>query len=204
MSATPNQLVSLAFSGITTAKARVDANYIRPGSYWLQINKLRLDKSRKDQVFLAVEMTVIHCFDERIADQPPGRRGHISGESVTHMMMKKHDSFLGNVKAMLVAILGIPADQITEAEAAMVCGDSQPLTGTVVEVNCRNITTRAGNPFTSANYAREVPTREVLAFLTDATIPPEMAAKRLELKNRLFPNNWLEKVVEAEAASAAA
>lgn len=194
---TVTQLAGLAFKGISAARARIDANYERAGSYWQVITSIKLDKSRKSEVFFAIEKTVVRVLDERIADQPPGKKGHPVGESICHMMMAKHDSFLGNVKAFIANTMGLDAADITEEHASQVCDSSQPLTGTVVEVESRSTTTRAGNPFTAINYRREVPPEEVLAYLS--SLPPDQQA----IKDRLFPKNYLENVVAAMNAQTA-
>ena len=189
MSSATNGLLGV-FKGLSGAKARVDANYIRPGRYWARINKVVLKKSRKDDTFIAIEMTVLAIHDDAKLQQKPGQHCHSVREAMTHMMMAKHDSFLGNVKAFLANVLGVNEAEITEDNAVEVCSDSQPLSGTIVEVNAHNIVTRKNTDFTAVNYMREVRAEEALAAL-----PAEIVA-------RYFPGNYLQNVAAAEAAQA--
>ncbi len=144
------------FAGISEAKARLDANYERPGHYYLRIDALKIGRSRRGDDFMAVEKTVIHVLDD---DEG---KAHKPGESVTHMMMAKHDSFLGNVKAMVAKLLDCSVDSVTPDACVMICGDDQPLSGMVIECKNRNIMTRADKPFTVINYIREVPALELV------------------------------------------
>jgi hypothetical protein len=168
------------FSGISAVKARVAANYMRPGRYWLRINRLKLDSNRKNVPFLAIEMQV--C---RVLDNDNGQ-GHKVGEDVTHMLMTDNEMFMPNIKAALARILDVPSETITEEECIAVAGDDQPLANTVVEILATEIQTRAGNPFTQVDYKREVPIEEVAAGLDDE--------KAIEL---CFPNGLLDKLLAA-------
>ncbi|MCP4897865.1 MAG: hypothetical protein GY906_12910 [bacterium] len=144
------------FSGIKDAKARLDANYERPGHYVLRIDALKIGRTRKGDDFMAVEKTVLHVLDD---DEG---KGHKVTENVTHMMMAKHDSFLGNVKAMFAKLLDCATDDVDSDACMAVCGDDQPMSGMIIECKNRNITTKAGNPFTVINYIREVPAPELI------------------------------------------
>ena len=144
------------FAGIADAKARLDANYERPGHYVERIDAIKRGQSRKGDAFLVVEKTVLHVFDD---DEG---RGHKAGESVSHMMMSKHDSFLGNVKAMVAKLLDCATESVDSNACLMICDDSQPLGGMLIECKNRNIQTKAGNPFTVINYIREVTAQELI------------------------------------------
>lgn len=146
--------LSSVFSGIKTAKGRIDANYIRDGRYWTAIRRIKCDKSRQGDVFVAIEQVVV-----KVLDNADGK-GHRVGEEVTHMLMMRHDSFLGNIKAFIANVLDMPEAEIGEQEAMEICDDTQPLTNTVVEVKGRTVETKKGNPFTQVDYIREVPILE--------------------------------------------
>ena len=147
------------FSGIQAARAKMDANYERAGHYLERIDRVRVDISRKQETYIAIEKTIIFIIDG------DDGKGHKPGEQITHMLMQKHDMFLPNVKAFIAAAVTMDAEQITPQEAMDVCGASQPLTGTVVECRNRMIQTKAGQPFTAITYMREVPASELLQSL---------------------------------------
>jgi hypothetical protein len=164
------------------AKARVDSNWEREGRYLLRIDNVKLDQNRKKQTGLFVEKTVIHVYDDADGE------GHKVGETVDHSMWDHHESFLGNVKAFLAAVLGLPTTEVEESHVLQVIDDDQPLQGTVVECHNRTILTREkGKPFTVINYKREVPALELIEILSD------------EVKATYFPDDLLERMVEFEA-----
>lgn len=176
------------FKGLKDAKPRVDGNYLTEGRYWLRINKLKIDTSRKNESFLAIEMTNIRTLDDNQG------KGHKPGEDVTHMLMAKFDSFLGNVKQFAVCALGgqVKPEEVDEAGMMELCADNQPLHGLVVEVNNKGITTRKGAPFTTVNYLRVVGVEELLHSLSKAD------------QDRYFPDNYLQKMLAQEQQQAKA
>lgn len=175
------------FKGLGAAKARLDANYERAGHYYMRIDKCKTGETRKKEEFFAIEKTVVHVLDDAEG------KGHRVGEGATHMMMAKHDSFLGNVKSALAGILGMNPADVDEETAMQVCDEDQPLAMTVVECKNRNIVLKkSGGDFTSITYVREVPPAELLEILS------------AEHKKAFFPNNFLENVVAQLEANAAA
>lgn len=168
------------FDGMGGAKSRMDSNYVIPSHFLGRINKCKIGKNRKDEGFFVVEMTVIHdCQPEKYQR---GIYGHQPGEEVSHMMMSKHDSFLGNVKGFISTTLEMSDETIGEEEALAISADDQPLAGTVIEVVARNVVTRAGNDFTVVNYKGEVPMEQVVELF--ATV--EDGAERMA---RFFPDH---------------
>ena len=169
------------FEGMGGAKSRMDSNYVIPSHFLARIDKCKIGKNRKDEGFFVVEMTVIHdCEPDKYQRSS---FGHAVGEEVSHMMMAKHDSFLGNVKGFISTTLDMPDDQIGEEEAIAVAADDQPLAGTVVEVAARNTVTRAGNDFTVVNYKGEVPRDQLDAIFE--TLADGEGAQRMA---RFFPD----------------
>lgn len=183
----PVQLrASNMFKGMREAKARVQANYMKEGIYLCRYDAVKCDATRKNEDFLVFEMTVVKVIDNN------NGAGHKLGESVSHMLLAKNDSFLPNVKRILANVLNMMPEQITEENAIQVCMPDQPLAGMVVEIKARGITTKAGKPFTEIDHKREVPASELLQVL-DANA-----------QSLFFPNNALQKLAEAEAAARAA
>jgi hypothetical protein len=170
------------FSGIEKAKSRVSANYVRPGRYWAKLSRVKVDKNRTGRTFVAIEMQVA-----RVLDDDEGR-GHRIGENITHLMMTDQDSFMGNMKAFISAVLDVPESDINTDEAVEIAGDDNPLENTICELSARTIQTRAGNPFTEINYLREVPAIEF----------SQWAGDNIELSQvqTLFPGDTLDRLIE--------
>lgn len=174
------------FKGLKEANASMDANYERPGHYYMLIDKCKTGTSRKKEDFCAIEKTVVKVLDD---DQGAG---HKLGESVTHMIMLKHDSALPNIKAFIAGVMDLDPDEIdVDAAEAIFAAENdhkhaQPLSGTVVEVKNRNIKTKAGQDFTRITYVRPVPASELLEALDNKIV------------ERYFPNDVLAKLAEQE------
>jgi hypothetical protein len=169
------------FDGMGEAKSRIDGNYVIPSHFLGRINRVKTGKNRKDEGFFVVEMTVIHDCEPDKYER--GNYGHAVGEEVSHMMMSKHDSFLGNVKGFIGSTLDMPDEEIGEEEAMAVCAEDQPLAGTIIEVAARNTKTRAGNDFTVVNYKGEVPKEDMFA------VWETMGDDGAERQARFFPNS---------------
>jgi len=173
------------FSGIETAKASFDAKYLQQGHYLCRIDRVKADKTRSGDQFLAVEMTVLHTFTD--GDGLP-EKWHKAGESASHLMMAKHDSFLGNVKAMIANLLACHESEVKESDCVKVSEKEQPLAGMVAEIRARDILTRANKSFTKVSYIREFPASEIEAVLDEKTLA------------LYFPGDTLEKMIEEENA----
>lgn len=169
------------FSKLKETKMRVDSNWEREGNYISRIDNVKLDTNRKKEVALFIEKTVIAVLDD--ADGT----GHKVGDSITHALWEKHESFLGNVKAFLATTTGADSEEIDEEHVFLVVDDDQPLNGTFVENNNRKIRTKEkGNPFTLVNYVREVPASELGEILDE------------NAKARFFPEGLLEQMIALE------
>jgi hypothetical protein len=167
--------VASIFANIKNAKARVDANYERAGRYYTRINSIKMIETRKNGEAMVIEQTVIAVLDN------DNGLGHKEGDQISHLMLVKNDSFLGNVKAILGGICGQDPELVSSEDALAVCSDKQPLAGLVVEKLNRTIQTKAGKDFTVINYVREVPPKELLTSLDPKTI------------KAFWPNGELEK-----------
>lgn len=172
------------FDGIEEAKASFDAQYLREGHYLLRIDRVKADQTRAKDEFLAVEMTVLHTYMDGFGDPA---KWHKPGEAVSHLMMKKHDSFLGNVKAMLSALMGVHESEVTKQDCIDVSGEGQPMAGMVIEVTARTIMTRQQKPFTKITYNREFPAKDI-----EDILDPKMLAA-------YFPGETLADMIVAQA-----
>ncbi len=180
------------FKNISSAKMTMDGNYEREGRYLWRIDAVKMDKNRKGDTFLAVEKTCIKVLSapEAVPNPDPKKRPHAEGEAVCHMMMAKHDSFLGNVKSMIAHILEMRPEDITAEDAASLCAPEQLLTGMIVETNNRTQLTKAKTEFTVVNYIRRYKATEALSALSANAIAA------------YFPNNALQKLAAYETAEA--
>ncbi len=167
------------FSGIAEAKASFDANYMRTGVYWAKINKLKKDKGFKKREYMAVELVVVKIIEN------DGGKSHKEGEEVSVVFMEGTTGNEGRMKAFVVNVVGCKPEEVTEERCMTLCSDKQPLAGTVVEIVARPVTTKAGKAITGVTFKREVPAKEVLA-----------AKLRPDIKDRFFPNNFLESMAE--------
>jgi len=155
------------FDGVETAKASFDAKYQGAGHYLNRIDRVKADKTRGGDEFLAVEMTVLHTFADGQGDPA---KWHKPGEAVSHLMMKKHDSFLGNVKAMVANVMGAHESEVTKADCERICTAEQPFAGMVVELSGRDILTKKNQPFTKISYVREMPAVDLPEILDEKII----------------------------------
>lgn len=191
------------FGGIDSARTSFDSNYMRAGHYLCRIDRIKASTNQGGEPFLATEMTILHCFSDHEAVQV-GVLAHAAGEQVTDMKMKKHQSFLGNVRAMIAGLEGMTVEELqqqlgregknVEMYMIEVCGAQQPYAGTFVEVYARQIMTRPkpgvpnGTPFTKITYKREVRPSELPGFM-----PPE-------LLQSFFPGDMLQQLIAQEQA----
>jgi len=174
----------IMFAGVTEAKVRVPANYIRPGHIIAKIRRVERGITRAaKKPFIVFEMTVLkHLGGE-------SGQGHRIGEDFGHMIVE-NDSFASNVKGALMGILGVSESEISAQDAIEICAEDQPLANTIVEVKSHTILTKAGEDFTVVNYLGEVPASRALL-----TIDPQV----LEAN---FADGYLQALAANEAAAA--
>lgn len=150
-----------------TQAANSGGNYIRPGHYLARVDRIKSGTSQTGAGdFVAVEMTVLEALPD--GDVPVNEnfeklgedQWHRAGEQVSHVLMAKHQSFLGNFKALVANIGGIAEAEVTRERCEAVTDGL--FDGLLVEVRARTIKTKSrGTPFTVVTYVREVPAQEV-------------------------------------------
>ena len=150
--------MKVSFAGVEAAKANQGGNYVKPSDMLCRIDKVKEGESRKGDAFIVIEMTVFHMFEGE----------HVVGENVAHMMMQKHDSFLGNWKSFVMGVASCPETDVTEEQSGIIVGETQPFSGDVVRVKARNIQTQAGNDFTVVNYHGTVEEEEWRPIVEEA------------------------------------
>jgi len=143
------------------AKPSGGGDWQKPGHYYQILRAVKMQRTRKGDEGFMVESTVIHVFDD------VDGTGHRVGADATHAMWTKHDSFYGNVKEFVCAVLGCSQEEANTDQVFEVLAEDQPLADMVIEVKAREITTRAGNPFTKVGYEREVSAQDLASTLSD-------------------------------------
>lgn len=132
------------FAGIETAKAAGGALYLQPGTYELKVLECKIGKSPKDgRQYCVVEYEVLAAA--------PGST-HAPGDRPSHLIMMSGLNWLGDVKAMVAAIMSIPTAAVDEPGVEMFFGPKQPGKGKLVRARAWNHTTRQNRPFTKIVY----------------------------------------------------
>jgi hypothetical protein len=119
--------------------------YFIEGHYQVEVVRVFTMRSRKKDDLFIVECKILESDN---AERRQGMRA-------SWVVNLKQEPALGNIKGFVAAANGIdPADEkqvnaeVTEEVVEFACGDDNPLEGTIMELECVAITTRAGNPFT--------------------------------------------------------
>lgn len=166
------------FSRIGTIRASVNSSYYRAGRYLMHIDAFKVSDNRKGEGFVVFESTVVAVLsDVEAAKEPAG--AHRVGEKVSWLMKFAADTTMPNLKAAILAITGVPEDQITEQFMLELAGNAQPLKGIFVEFENKVITTKAGKPFTRVAARRKWSKADV-----EANVPAEVLTHlKLDTKN---------------------
>ena len=114
------------FSGISNARARFDQNYAKQGHYLVRIDRVKADQNWKRQDYVAVEMTVLHVYEDGQGDPT---QWHKVGENISDVMSSG-------------SATNADVEEVGEQEAEVVCSESQPLAGLVMEIVNREIMTK--------------------------------------------------------------
>ena len=131
--------------------------YFEPGLYLVEVNRVKLGKTRKGEDFFVVETKLLESDNENRPE----------GSSCSWMVMFKHDAALGNIADFCRAGLYACAVQneadpgvkhfeeieIEDDDAEEICSEENPLAGTVLKVEAVNVKTRAGKDFTKVTWA---------------------------------------------------
>ena len=159
------------FANIGTVKSSRDANYVAPGKYVIGVDRVKMDKTRAGDEFIAIETTVFGVTErffkhpktgdtitelENNAIMPATERGkllsHNVGDSPSHLIMLKQDMALPNFKQFVMAALGLAETEVTEANCLEVIGADQVCSKLVLNVSARTILTRQNKQFTKITY----------------------------------------------------
>ncbi|MEK7424207.1 MAG: hypothetical protein AAB131_10245 [Actinomycetota bacterium] len=153
------------FAGIEAAQERRASNYDKPGHYLAKIVRVKLGATRKGEEFLAVEKVILKTYPD--GEGYAEGLCHRPGEECSHLVMRKHDSFLPTVRTFIAHVCGVPIEQVDEAACFQACGDDQPLAGLVVETRAITVTTKAKTPFTRIDYLVRVSALSLIGEVPD-------------------------------------
>ena len=155
------------FDGIEKKKASHNGgNFVKSGHYFSVLDRVKSgESSRGKGAFVAIEQRVLAALPD--GDIPvdenfkllSAEAWHRPGENITHLMMDKHESFLGNFKAFAANIGGVAEEEITDKRCQEITEGL--FDGLFIEFKARTTKTRAGKPFTVISYIREVPAEEI-------------------------------------------
>ena len=138
------------FSGVGNARSSKGGVYFLPGNYLTRIEKVSQGTSRNNIDFLVVEAEILE------SDNPERKPGTVC----SWLLMADKDAFLGNVNHFASAAFGIDESEVDEAGCEMMCGEENPVRGTLLRVQATNIKTRAGKDFTKLVWRASTPVDE--------------------------------------------
>lgn len=126
------------FSGVKDARMTMGGVYFLAGTYQVEIIKVHMVTSRKREDFFTIEAKILESDN---AERKPGI-------TCTQMIKMSQDAALGNIKGFVSAAYDTPAEEVDEEVCELVVDEENPLGGLIVNLECVDITTRDGNPFT--------------------------------------------------------
>lgn len=174
-----------------TVPRRMQAEYLKPGYYWVLFRGHKTGKSQKGQDFAAIEGDVIRVLDNGMG------QGHRRGDTVTDYLGNSGNAsyfFKGKILDHIAAITGMPRESVNETHANAVFGPEQPFerNGYVGEVAVKMVTTRAQKLVTITEWKRRVPLADLVLHLDNATrdrfFPPEMLAFMAQNEGAQLPD----------------
>lgn len=110
---------------IAKAKANKSGNFIRDGGYLFEVLKLEADKKFKGNTFIA-ELKVLESrkTNPNVDPNPVGT----TCAYITNLD-DKYGLGMGNMKAFVMALYGVPEEEVTVDVLCEVTSDKQPATG---------------------------------------------------------------------------
>jgi hypothetical protein len=148
------------FSKIKEAKSTQGGEYIRPGNYLFQVQRVKVQESQVgSRTFFLAELRTIES--EAVDDDTKPNAVNTDCTYIVELTGDYPDMALGNVKAFLkeaysslVAPEEGPADEdIDEEMADDAIGEENPLAGVFLSCKAFNKPTRKGNDFTRVKWS---------------------------------------------------
>lgn len=164
------------FKNPSTVKLIGDYNYVKVGHYINRIDKIHKIDSRKHELFIAIDMTVLTVLPS--SEPPPF---HKVGDEICHMIKITGNEYAeADWTRLLMVVLEsidpnlkqIDLDGVFRKEVCggadsddWACSESQPLAGWCVEMDNNIQITKKGMKRIAKKYMRVVPKEEVLRGL---------------------------------------
>lgn len=132
------------FSGVGGAKVGGGGVYFLAGLYTVRVKKCFLMASRRREDLFIVETEILESNNEK----------RKVGMSCSWVVKMSQDAALGNIKGFVAAAMEVDpddgniSDEEWESNCEAAVDDDNPLADVVVDLECVDITTRDGNPFT--------------------------------------------------------
>lgn len=146
--------------------------FASPGNYICRVDRAGLGKTRKGQKYFQVDLTVLAVGAARATDaevlayrestNTVSPAPHSIGEEICIRFNQQYDSFLPNVKAFLVAAMGVDESEVTKEVAVQACQDGAMLQWSVIQcMGYEVLTKNKGEPFTVWSFPRHVAPQEI-------------------------------------------
>ena len=179
------------FSGQKLSQTRLigDFEYPKYGLYWVRIDKVKQGKTRKQEMHLVIEYTVVKVLPHQ--EPPPN---HLVGDEAGHFIMVSGSDYAqADWVGFVTSMFGCKVEELDSPEVKALCGGMeiddwatnedpakgvvQPMRGMIGEMKNRLQMTKdkpgdPSHPFTRIRWCRQVPMDEVLK-----NIPAEDAKK---------------------------
>lgn len=133
---------------VKSVESRRQSEYVAPGRYLFRINDFKEGTTRKNDDFVVAELQVVDSSD---LDRHP------RGSERSYWQKTSADTAARNIRTFIAKALNCPDDALTAEmidkafEKKEDTGRS-PLSGLLIACNAREITTRAGRPYTLCDW----------------------------------------------------
>jgi hypothetical protein len=132
------------FTGIKTASVSGGGVYFLSGLYVIEVKKCMMINSRKREDLFIVECEIIESNNEKRPE----------GFSASWVVKMSQDAALGNIKGFICAAYDCAESDVDEDACELIVDEANPLKGTILNLECVDITTRAGTPFTLHKWSK--------------------------------------------------
>lgn len=136
--------------------------FFEPGDFVVRVDAVRYFTTRKDEDAVVIECTILESNNPRFK----------LGSPVSQMMMKRHESFGGNMAQFVAVATGVEMEEITsmsedeiDAEFEKVVAADNPLAGTILGVQVFMTQTKKKTDFTKVVWKNEAELRAKIADL---------------------------------------
>lgn len=132
------------FDDIGSAQSSQGGAYLLAGQHLFEIKALKQPpKLRAGDCFIA-ELKVVESTNPN----------HEVGQSVSWVrnVTKHKEMALGDIKAFLAAVAGIPEEAVDKKGAELAVSEAQPFAGRFIRCEAWNVKTDAGNDFTKTRW----------------------------------------------------